>query len=284
MSQKHFMLEQWSRGLAELAADAGTERFIATLLASVKRLVDFDFLMAFAYRGTDTPLLLGDTLDAARHRIIATDYVAGPFLLDPFFGLVRDGKRAGCHRLHSVAPDHFRRSEYFRMHYSRTGIGEEICVIFDLGAGLTGVTSFARWVQSPPILRNELAICQAIEGAIGAFCAKHWSNLQGTGQQAQTADAISRFGFGVLSAREHEIVTLVLQGHSTESVALHLDISPGTVKIHRKNIYRKMKVSSQAELFAAFLGFTGKTSRNPGYSQGDMAGPPKITHLLPKSS
>ena len=57
-------------------------------------------------------------------------------------------------------------------------------------------------------------------------------------------------------AREREIVSMILQGHSTESVALRLDISPGTVKVHRKNIYRKLKVSSQGELFAAFMGLS----------------------------
>jgi DNA-binding CsgD family transcriptional regulator len=48
-------------------------------------------------------------------------------------------------------------------------------------------------------------------------------------------------------------VSYVLQGHSTESIARHLDISPGTVKIHRKNIYRKLGISTQAQLFASFL-------------------------------
>jgi hypothetical protein len=51
-------------------------------------------------------------------------------------------------------------------------------------------------------------------------------------------------------------------------VALSLDISPGTVKIHRKNIYRKLKVSSQAELFAAFMGtrHAGRRLFPKGYS------------------
>jgi DNA-binding CsgD family transcriptional regulator len=72
-------------------------------------------------------------------------------------------------------------------------------------------------------------------------------------RSAPFARAFERFG-KPLSARERQIVTLVLQGHSTESIARHLDISPGTVKIHRKNIYRKLAISTQAELFAAFLG------------------------------
>jgi hypothetical protein len=59
---------------------------------------------------------------------------------------------------------------------------------------------------------------------------------------------------------------------------MQLSISPGTVKIHRKNIYRKMKVSTQAELFAAFLGLaTGS------YSPRDMAGPPQIPQRLKPS-
>jgi len=58
---------------------------------------------------------------------------------------------------------------------------------------------------------------------------------------------------GVLTAREVEIVQFVLKGHSNNSISLHLEISEGTVKIHRRNIYRKLEISSQSELFAMTL-------------------------------
>ncbi|MGH9612226.1 MAG: LuxR C-terminal-related transcriptional regulator [Bryobacteraceae bacterium] len=32
-----------------------------------------------------------------------------------------------------------------------------------------------------------------------------------------------------------------------------MDLSPGAVKVHRRNVYGKLGISSQAELFAAFL-------------------------------
>ncbi|MGR3700268.1 MAG: LuxR C-terminal-related transcriptional regulator, partial [Roseovarius sp.] len=32
-----------------------------------------------------------------------------------------------------------------------------------------------------------------------------------------------------------------------------LGISPGTVRIHRRNIYAKLRVSSQGELFSSFI-------------------------------
>lgn len=268
------LLEQWSRSVADIAAAQRSPAFVLALLASVKRLVDFDFVMVFAYAGTARPLTLADTLDGPRHRIIAEDYADGPFLLDPFFRLVEEGRRSGCYRLHDVAPDHFRRSEYFRIHYGRTGIGEEIGVFFDMasnagggttgGGGLTGVTSFGRWDSSPPITRADLDMLRAIEPAIGALCAGHWSNLHARREAAPQRGAPP--AFDSLTLREREIVTMVLRGHSTESIAMQLSISPGTVKIHRKNIYRKMKVSTQAELFAAFMGLAAQP-----YSPGDMA-------------
>jgi DNA-binding CsgD family transcriptional regulator len=56
-----------------------------------------------------------------------------------------------------------------------------------------------------------------------------------------------------LTSREKQVVDLVLQGHSTESIARALRIVPGTVKVHRRNIYRKLKIKSQAGLFARFV-------------------------------
>ncbi|HRX34979.1 MAG TPA: helix-turn-helix transcriptional regulator [Aestuariivirga sp.] len=281
MTTRHVLLEQWSKGLAEVGHAIGQPRFATVLLDAVRRLVDFDFVMAFAYRGKDQPVILDDTLDHTRHRIIATDYAAGPFQLDPFYKLVSDGACSGCYRLHDIAPDHFRRSEYFRAHYSRTGIGEEVGFVFATGNGYTGVTSLARWTSSPPLTRSDLDILQAIEPAVGGFSRQQWANPGASAFEQKPQQTIARLGFRLLSAREREIVTLILQGHSTQSVALQLDISPGTVKIHRKNIYRKLKISTQAELFAAFLGsFDGL---QPSYSQGDIPAEPDIAQSTAKT-
>ncbi len=271
MSNRHLLLEQWNKGLAELIVCLGQPKFAETLLEAVNRLVAFDFIMAFAYRGDETPLVLGDTLDARHHQIIANDYVSGPFLLDPFYQLVRKGHRSGCFRLHNVAPDHFRRSEYFRIHYGRTNIGEEIGFAFTIADGFTGMVSLARWTASPAISRSELAILTAIEPAVSTFCRLHWDhNVRSAAAEHAATKNFAHMGLRLLSAREREIVSMILQGHSTESVALHLDISPGTVKIHRKNIYRKLKVSTQAELFAVFLEFAG-TGHAVTYSQRDIS-------------
>jgi DNA-binding CsgD family transcriptional regulator len=264
-SRAGLLLAQWSRGIGEIMQVLQRPEFEATLLQAVCRLAEVDFVMAFAYHGNQRPAALGDTLDSVRRRVIVADYLNGPYMLDPFFQAIQDGTNYGCFRLRNLAPDRFRQSEYFRAHYQRTGIGEEIGFFCDIGDDVTAVLSLAKWADSPPASRQDLALLSGLSPAICALCAQHW---QGAARMLikdrrrkpgspQMEAAYEQFGHRLLSVRERQIVTLVLQGHSTDSAARLLDISPGTVKIHRRNIYRKLGISTQAELFAAFLDFVG---------------------------
>ena len=70
---------------------------------------------------------------------------------------------------------------------------------------------------------------------------------------AALREAFAAFGRHRLTQREGEVVSLVLRGHSSEAIASELKIAAGTVKIHRKNIYAKLGIGSQAELFSLFL-------------------------------
>ena len=281
--RRHLVLDGFARSIAELTNALESDRFVKALLAAVQRLVHADFVMVFGYQGADQPLMLGDTLDRERHGVIAEDYINGPYLLDPFYQLVEDGRREGCFRLHDIAPDRFRQSEYYRTHYKRTGIGEEIGFVFDAGRGITGVASVARWTSSPALARDELDLLQAIEPAIRSLCARHWSRITrarlvpADAAGANAVAALEEFAGGVLSARERQIMTMILKGHSTQSLAHHLDISPGTVKIHRKNVYRKLNISTQAELFAAYLAFVQTRPEGSGYSPGDIPGRARLS-------
>ncbi len=51
-----------------------------------------------------------------------------------------------------------------------------------------------------------------------------------------------------LTSREQAILLLLAQGRSNKEVAVHLDISVRTVETHRKNIKRKLGISSTAGL------------------------------------
>ena len=71
----------------------------------------------------------------------------------------------------------------------------------------------------------------------------------------QVISAFENFGDGVLTRREREVVRMVLRGHSSNSIGRHFQIATGTVKIHRKNIYAKLGISSQSELFSHFISY-----------------------------
>ena len=51
----------------------------------------------------------------------------------------------------------------------------------------------------------------------------------------------------LLTVREKEVVRLLAQGLTYEHIALRIEVSHETVKMHLKNIYRKLKVQNKIE-------------------------------------
>jgi FixJ family two-component response regulator len=58
-----------------------------------------------------------------------------------------------------------------------------------------------------------------------------------------------RTRFEVLTVRERRIMIEVAQGRRNKQIAGDMGIAEATVKVHRSNIMRKMRVASLAELF-----------------------------------
>ncbi len=57
-----------------------------------------------------------------------------------------------------------------------------------------------------------------------------------------------------LTPREVQIAELICQGLRQGSIARRLDIRPGTVKTHIRNIYRKVKVRNKISMLLRFVG------------------------------
>lgn len=73
-----------------------------------------------------------------------------------------------------------------------------------------------------------------------------------------------------LSAREKEVVALLLQGKSNQQIALALGIRERTVEFHLTNVYVKLRVRSRIELILNLREFTGGTpAANLGKSTVD---------------
>jgi FixJ family two-component response regulator len=77
-----------------------------------------------------------------------------------------------------------------------------------------------------------------------------------------------RTGYGSLTQREREVMTLVVSGLPNKQVGGELGISEITVKAHRGNVMRKMKANSFANLvnMAVRLRVTPPTVTSPAWS------------------
>jgi DNA-binding CsgD family transcriptional regulator len=261
------ILAQWNNALGRAIVALGTPDFGLRLTQAIRGLVAFDNIMLFVYRGEERPLAAyTDVASSDEALIIMGGYITGPYLLDPYFTEVLSGRVTGLARLSDIAPDRFFETEYFKRHYIRTGIIDEVGFFMGLPDGVTAVLSITKRGTAQRFTPKDLALLHDIAPAVSALGAHNWMPLykefetRRNGENRPGLDpvhpieaAMNAVGQDVLSRRESEVVAFILRGHSTDSIALHLDISPGTVKIHRKNAYSKLAISSQAELFTLLL-------------------------------
>lgn len=216
--------------------------------------------MVFAYSGPAKPVSLYHNMTAERAATVIADYSKGPYLLDPFYNATVNLKETGVRRLRDLAPDQFYSSEYFKRHYVRTRIRDEVGFFFRPRADMGVVVSITRPIEQPLFSATELRTIRAAEPVISTLAESHWKdagdNQASAGERHQSDPinaALDQMARNVLTAREIEITSLILRGHSSASIAALLKIVEGTVKIHRKNIYQKLSVSSQSELFSLFI-------------------------------
>lgn len=80
-------------------------------------------------------------------------------------------------------------------------------------------------------------------------------------------------GLDSLSRRETEIVQLFMEGNRVSNIASTLFISHHTVRNHLQSVFRKLEVSSQAELIEKLKGLQGGASRPAGPSPRDSSRP-----------
>jgi DNA-binding CsgD family transcriptional regulator len=243
-----------ARDLAD--RDVG-DAFVETM----RSLIPFDYCVIFAYRGAERPIDLYSTFDAADYEVFVGMYQDGPYLLDPFYSAASLPK-PGVWRMKALAPDRFFASEYYRSYYVQTGLAEEVGFFVPAGEDVTVVLSLMRREGSGTFRDAEYMLMRKAEPLVAAMVRQAWGRLGSrfdhpsrTGRDDRNPEAKTRARISDrLTLRESGIIELVLQGHSSESIGLRLGVATGTVKVHRRNIYRKLGISSQAQLMSLYLG------------------------------
>ncbi len=224
-----------------------------------------DNITVLAYFQDRSPaLFLAESKLRSVHENMEGIYLAGAYLLDPFHDLHIKRAPANAYRLIDIAPDRFHQNRYFLEYYRNTTLIDEIAFVAYPSPGVSLHICLGRdGVSKQKFTSKEVATAKRIAPIVTALCESHWHNLTSEGKYAEAEvttdliEALKRAHGICLSPRQAETAMLILQGHSSPSIGLRLGISFQTVKVFRKQLYKKCGISSQAELFSLMLPMLG---------------------------
>ena len=244
--------------LAETIKSLKKKDFSVYLNRWLRTLANHDNTTILAYFRDETPqILLADSETRAVHQNMSHVYLNGVYLLDPFYELHNSGADTNLYRMSDIAPDQFSRNQYFLEYYQRTTIIDEIAFIIWPSPQMSVHVCLGRDIRSKRRFTiRELSSTKQVLPIVETLVCEHWGNLRfssedhGENVLERMVRLVSETHGVQLTKRQAEVALLVLRGHSSASIGLRLGISPQTVKVFRKQLYRKCNISSQVELFA----------------------------------
>lgn len=245
---------------AAIAALNG-DHFESKLHGWLNRCLEMDNITILVYYQNRAPSALYlQSKDPSVHSEMETVYIGGAYLLDPFHELHVKKAPKGLYRLRDIAPDQFHRNPYFSSYYSCTTLIDELAFVAYPGKGVSLHICLGRDASSNrKFSTREIEVAQRIAPIAIGLAEVHWTGLSSTGdfQESDVSQRLidaAKAEHGVsLSGRQAAVALLILRGHSSTSIGLRLGISPQTVKVFRKQLYRKCTISSQAELFSLMM-------------------------------
>jgi DNA-binding CsgD family transcriptional regulator len=251
------------RELGETIEALGTDSFYRNLARYLRRCITYDNVIVIVFQGTAVPAVLYKKIYGPDvFRYVEQQYLPAAYILDPIYHMHLNRHPPGLYRLLDVAPDNFRRSRYFKWYYGRIGITDEISVVLPLDNFATLTISMGRDSSSGKLFSTKAErMLRKCETTIMALLKAHWRlgqppiAYEGDGRSIieRLKGALQAERGVALSRRQAEVALLILRGHSSPSIGLHLGISPQTVKVFRRQLYEKCDISSQGELFGLMM-------------------------------
>jgi len=243
-----------------------SEEFPGQLIQVLQQIAPFDMHSATIFMPGRPPVMLAGNLEQSVPTHVIENFVTGTYLLDAVYTATCAGVEPGLFRLSDLAPDNYFSSDFYNsadfhpcVSEEAGSLAEEIVYMARPTEGLYLVQSLMRTNNTPPFSDAEFEDLKVLTPLVLETMSAYWGSagmqaLQSGGAPAASVldQAFATFAKDKLSPREQTIVSLLLRGHSTLSVSHNLDIAEGTAKVHRRNIYEKLGISSQAQLFLMF--------------------------------
>ncbi len=253
-------LTRWNRDLSVAIAELGTERFFPSIIQAICRDVSADYPQIWLYHTELPPQCIYHEIPATAVASQVELYLEGPYQEDPFYQLSMGQPRGRFYRLHELYEGDLESSNYYTNYYRETATEDEVIFLARLVDGGVINISLMRKNGHGRFSDEEHEYLKALSAPVSALLRSH-SQLSDFSQRymlgpdiAEAIDhAFRMFGSSLLSPREKGVLELMLRGYSSQASAEKLCIAMETLRRHRKSIYRKLDVSSQADLFSLFI-------------------------------
>jgi len=254
-----FELPAWHQAVANIIGSTEGKPVAAGLADAIGIVVNHEGTCLIAFHKDARPDVLHHTLEPAGRKHYLERYLDGPYLLDPLYQLSLASRKPRLCRFRDELPDRFRSSEYYRQYCERTHLLDEMDFVVPVSKRTTVVLVVGR--RDRMFSKAELQRLNLIEPMVHASMQRIWRAWVSRSGNSRGADDVhqrltecfANFGESVLTKREREISQLLLRGHSSKSVARELKIAPGTVMVHKRNLFAKLGISSQYELFSLLI-------------------------------
>ena len=247
------------KSLVHAIEGAGSDGHVDRLIDLIGALVKHDRVTVVRYSATQRPEFVShrNYSDAMVRKYLDTYYV-----YDPFYAHWRAHRQPGVVVLgQSSGPP---RGPYVSDFLGESDISDEIGVLLEdggdwcLGIFLDRIRGkFTKADRMKLEARCEVfAALHALDIKARSPGFKRTAQEPRPGQEPAGSEPLNLpAGFWPeLSAREREVVQLILAGHPSAGIARKLGIAGGTVKNHRRRIYEKLDITTERELFLQYIG------------------------------
>lgn len=260
----------WNRRVAHAVLRLDEDSFPDLLVDAIRSVLPFKYAVVVIYRPDVPPLIYHHTFEGDLARQAVRRFETATYVLNPVYNAFLAGLKPGIYRITELAPDAYFSIEDYRARDKlarqdeelgyRTpgwpaGLAELIVAVPLPGGGI------AEFSLSRPMNEGFDESCidrlKLIEPVVSSLFNMHWdkvgSSMSGSRKSLLLDDLLRDFGRDTLTGREREVAQLILRGHSGGAISLKLGISASTVKSHRQNLYAKLNLATQQELFSHFL-------------------------------
>ncbi|MEO9649239.1 MAG: helix-turn-helix transcriptional regulator [Roseobacter sp.] len=248
----------------------GSKTFVSDLAEVLATTFAFECFHIFLYQADAAPVDLANHPAQCPYQRGLDNFLNFTYVINPVFRAFQGKTASGVYLISDFVPDDFQRvidsanidifvEDSETIGYRTPGWPKDMaeCIaLIRLPNGMALDFSFL-----VPRGRKQSAACSdhltrvfpVLERVVCRQFAIDPASFECAHQRPGQENRFQEFGSDLLTSREIEVVQLILVGHSSTSISLQLDVSVSTVKSHRRNIYSKFEISSQAELFNMFL-------------------------------